>query len=326
MLAAGQESIDTIAAAQEIFVEANIVESKHQGFAAAGVEETEATSALGFASAAALKCDLVGGVAAQDLVVTTVAAQLDASFKDTVARGGAEVTATAGESPSAVDTTIDKDERPHHAAIAMGKNSAATACRDEKRMAVSAQVSAEAVVAPKVDDEDTVIRLSHCSNPELSSTAIGSKIKPFVAAVMGKNSTATTRVERLDTTTKQAATSATKIAETSDAIATILQRKKAVATAEQPQNTRTGINPIMTHRLSMNSSNKSVNIGQEEIEGLYQFVKNDFVCGSYSSVSYPYDCRDLFTDSERILSASWMILAAEILLLNWRIARRALNY
>ncbi|KAL3498336.1 hypothetical protein ACH5RR_041068 [Cinchona calisaya] len=166
MLAAGQESIDTIAAAQEIFVEAKIVESKHQGFATTRVEETEAAAALGFAGAAALKYNLVGGVAAQNLVVTSVAAQLDASFKDATARGGAEVTAAAGDSPLAVDTTIDKDESPHHDVVAIGKNSAATACRDEERMAVSAQASAEASVAPKVDDDDATILLSHCSNPK----------------------------------------------------------------------------------------------------------------------------------------------------------------
>ncbi|KAL3526612.1 hypothetical protein ACH5RR_011268 [Cinchona calisaya] len=191
MLAARQESINTIAVAQEIFVEANIIESKHQGFAVAGVEETEAVATLGFAGAAALKDDLVGDVAAQDLVVTTAAAQLDASFNDAAARGDAEATAAAGDSFLAADTTVDKDESPHHAAIAMGKNSAATTCRDEERMAVSAQVSAEGVVALKVHDDDAAIHLSHCSNPELSYAAIGSKIKPFVAVVVGKNSTAT---------------------------------------------------------------------------------------------------------------------------------------
>ncbi|KAL3505028.1 hypothetical protein ACH5RR_034869 [Cinchona calisaya] len=130
MLVARQRSINTIAAAQEIFVEANIVESKHQGFAVAGVEETEAAATLG--------------------------------FNDAATRGGAEATAAAGDSPSAADTTIDKNETPYHAVVAM---------------------------APKVDNNDAAIRLSHCSNPELSSAALGSKIKPFVAAVMGKNST-----------------------------------------------------------------------------------------------------------------------------------------
>ncbi|KAL3520113.1 hypothetical protein ACH5RR_018262 [Cinchona calisaya] len=73
---------------------------------------------------------IVGGVASQDFDDTTEVAQLDASINAAATRERVEVIAAAIDSPSVVNTTVNKDENQHHAAIAMGKNSAIIHCRD----------------------------------------------------------------------------------------------------------------------------------------------------------------------------------------------------
>ncbi|KAL0929018.1 hypothetical protein M5K25_000957 [Dendrobium thyrsiflorum] len=67
-------------------------------------------------------------------------------------------------------------------------------------------------------------------------------------------------------------------------------------------------------------------IGQEQIEALYQYAKFQFECGNYSGAAdYLYHYRDLCTNSDRSLSALWGKLAAEILMQNWAIALEELN-
>ena len=67
-------------------------------------------------------------------------------------------------------------------------------------------------------------------------------------------------------------------------------------------------------------------IGQEQIEALYQYAKFQFECGNYSGAAdYLYQYRALCTNSERSLSALWGKLAAEILMQNWDTAFEELN-
>ncbi|KAL3538041.1 hypothetical protein ACH5RR_001407 [Cinchona calisaya] len=80
------------------------------------------------AVAAAQMDTIVVGVASQDFDDTTEAAQLDASFNAAATRERGEVTATAIDSPSVVNNTVNKDENKHHAVVAMGKNCATTNC------------------------------------------------------------------------------------------------------------------------------------------------------------------------------------------------------
>jgi translation initiation factor 3 subunit E len=68
-------------------------------------------------------------------------------------------------------------------------------------------------------------------------------------------------------------------------------------------------------------------IGPDQIEALYQYAKFQFECGNYSGASdYLYQYRQLCTNSERILSATWGKLAAEILMQNWDTALDELNH
>ncbi|KAI0531322.1 hypothetical protein KFK09_000875 [Dendrobium nobile] len=72
--------------------------------------------------------------------------------------------------------------------------------------------------------------------------------------------------------------------------------------------------------------NDRFQIGQEQIEALYQYAKFQFECGNYSGAAdYLYHYRDLCTNSDRSLSALWGKLAAEILMQNWAIALEELN-
>ncbi|XP_020690718.2 eukaryotic translation initiation factor 3 subunit E-like [Dendrobium catenatum] len=72
--------------------------------------------------------------------------------------------------------------------------------------------------------------------------------------------------------------------------------------------------------------NDRFQIGQEQIEALYQYAKFQFDCGNYSGAAdYLYHYRDLCTNSDRSLSALWGKLAAEILMQNWAIALEELN-
>ncbi|KAJ6864371.1 eukaryotic translation initiation factor 3 subunit E-like [Populus alba x Populus x berolinensis] len=67
-------------------------------------------------------------------------------------------------------------------------------------------------------------------------------------------------------------------------------------------------------------------IGQEQIEALYQYAKFQFECGNYSGAAdYLYQYRGLCNNSERSLSALWGKMAAEILMQNWDIALEELN-
>ncbi|KAG5252766.1 hypothetical protein OIU85_000338 [Salix viminalis] len=67
-------------------------------------------------------------------------------------------------------------------------------------------------------------------------------------------------------------------------------------------------------------------IGQEQIEALYQYAKFQFECGNYSGAAdYLYHYRGLCNNSERSLSALWGKMAAEILMQNWDIALEELN-
>ncbi|KAL3523314.1 hypothetical protein ACH5RR_016148 [Cinchona calisaya] len=128
------------------------------------------------------------------------------------------------------------------------KDTAAVWVERKGKVAVVHEVVAETAATPR-----PIINAAVCLGLlDDSAVVIGSKTQHFAAAAMEKNKTTATRAERLDTATDRASTSATKIVETSDVAATISRRKKAVATAEQPQNTRTGIDPIMTPRFSMN--------------------------------------------------------------------------
>eukprot|EP00270_Netrium_digitus_P021589 TRINITY_DN930_c0_g1_i1.p1 TRINITY_DN930_c0_g1~~TRINITY_DN930_c0_g1_i1.p1 ORF type:complete len:458 (-),score=150.82 TRINITY_DN930_c0_g1_i1:108-1430(-) len=68
------------------------------------------------------------------------------------------------------------------------------------------------------------------------------------------------------------------------------------------------------------------NIGTEQIEALYQYAKFQFECGNYSGAAdFLYQYRLLATNSERIFSALWGKLAAEILMQNWDVAVEELN-
>lgn len=72
--------------------------------------------------------------------------------------------------------------------------------------------------------------------------------------------------------------------------------------------------------------NDRFQIGQEQIEALYQYAKFQFECGNYSGAAdYLYHYRALCTNSDRSLSALWGKLAAEILMQNWAIALEELN-
>ena len=76
----------------------------------------------------------------------------------------------------------------------------------------------------------------------------------------------------------------------------------------------------------MNNSALSKQIGQEQIEALYQYAKFQFECGNYSGAAdYLYHYRGLCNNSERSLSALWGKMAAEILMQNWDIALEELN-
>ncbi|KAL3530344.1 hypothetical protein ACH5RR_009666 [Cinchona calisaya] len=89
------------------------------------------------------------------------------------------------------------------------------------KAAVVHEVVAETPVTPRPIINDTV-----CPGLVDDSAVIGSKIQHFAAAAMGKNKTAAARAEKLDPATERAATSATKIIETSDVTATISWRKR----------------------------------------------------------------------------------------------------
>ncbi|XP_020589723.1 eukaryotic translation initiation factor 3 subunit E [Phalaenopsis equestris] len=72
--------------------------------------------------------------------------------------------------------------------------------------------------------------------------------------------------------------------------------------------------------------NDRFQIGQEQIEALYQYAKFQFECGNYSGAAdYLYHYRALCTNSDRSLSALWGKLAAEILMQNWTVALEELN-
>ncbi|VFQ72254.1 unnamed protein product [Cuscuta campestris] len=72
--------------------------------------------------------------------------------------------------------------------------------------------------------------------------------------------------------------------------------------------------------------NDRYQIGSEQIEALYQYAKFQFECGNYSGAAdYLYQYQALCTNSDRMLSALWGKLAAEILMQNWDIALEELN-
>ncbi|GAA0140565.1 translation initiation factor [Lithospermum erythrorhizon] len=72
--------------------------------------------------------------------------------------------------------------------------------------------------------------------------------------------------------------------------------------------------------------NERYQIGPDQIEALYQYAKFQFECGNYSGAAdYLYQYRALCTNGERMLSALWGKLAAEILMQNWDIALEELN-
>ncbi|KAK9810213.1 hypothetical protein WJX72_006728 [[Myrmecia] bisecta] len=59
-------------------------------------------------------------------------------------------------------------------------------------------------------------------------------------------------------------------------------------------------------------------IGPDQIEALYHYAKFQFDCGNYSAAAeFLYHYRNMGTNSERLLSALWGKLAAEILMQNW---------
>ncbi|GAA0184173.1 hypothetical protein Leryth_018442 [Lithospermum erythrorhizon] len=73
--------------------------------------------------------------------------------------------------------------------------------------------------------------------------------------------------------------------------------------------------------------NERYQIGPNQIEALYQYAKFQFECGNYSGAAdYLYQYRALCTNGERMLSALWGKLAAEILMQNWDIALEELNH
>ncbi|CAL5227383.1 g10334 [Coccomyxa viridis] len=62
-------------------------------------------------------------------------------------------------------------------------------------------------------------------------------------------------------------------------------------------------------------------IGPSQIDALYNFAKFQFECGNYSGAAeFLYHYRTLATNSERVLSALWGKLAAEILMQQWETA------
>ncbi|XP_062187626.1 eukaryotic translation initiation factor 3 subunit E-like [Phragmites australis] len=67
-------------------------------------------------------------------------------------------------------------------------------------------------------------------------------------------------------------------------------------------------------------------IGPDQIEAMYDLAKFLFECGNYpTAVDYLYQYRVLCTNSERSVSASWGLLASEILMQNWDAALEELN-
>jgi tetratricopeptide (TPR) repeat protein len=83
---------------------------------------------------------------------------------------------------------------------------------------------------------------------------------------------------------------------------------------------------LLCYLNSLNNCALSKQIGQEQIEALYQYAKFQFECGNYSGAAdYLYQYRGLCNNSERSLSALWGKMAAEILMQNWDIALEELN-
>ncbi|TVU39989.1 hypothetical protein EJB05_13434, partial [Eragrostis curvula] len=70
----------------------------------------------------------------------------------------------------------------------------------------------------------------------------------------------------------------------------------------------------------------TMQIGRDHIEAMYDNAKFLFECGIYThAAEYLYQYRALSTNSERSVSASWGILASEILNQNWDTALEELN-
>ncbi|KAL3530631.1 hypothetical protein ACH5RR_009953, partial [Cinchona calisaya] len=97
----------------------------------------------------------------------------------------------------------------------------------------------------------------------INGTTAREAVDVTTAAAMGKNKAAAARAKRLGEATKQVSTLATKIFDSSDVTAATLRRKKPIASTEHTQNTRSGNDPLITHRLSMSSSYESINADTE---------------------------------------------------------------
>lgn len=70
----------------------------------------------------------------------------------------------------------------------------------------------------------------------------------------------------------------------------------------------------------------SLQIGEAQIEALYSYAKFQFECGNYSGAAdFLYQYRLLATSADRVFSATWGKLAAEILTQNWDAAIEELS-
>ncbi|KAL3522861.1 hypothetical protein ACH5RR_015695 [Cinchona calisaya] len=133
------------------------------------------------------------------------------------------------------------------AARQKGKNT--TTNVDKEAIAAASQRKKDAAAVPTTTNAAAVPFFHHSTASATENKKhmddIEAENQHFAAAGMGKINPATARVKGLDAAAERAATSVAKITEISDIADTILQRKEAIATVKQPQNTITDIDSVV---------------------------------------------------------------------------------